>query len=270
MSCAADVRRRGLRPCGPPPWCAAPVRWPGSPPRRPLPGRCPLRPGAKAPAAIPGLQDARKADARNEQGQHDHARREDHGSSRAGNAVPSARVSGRVRTPARVTAPRTPASDMAMHQTPARLPAADRPAAPRGTRSGAGRSRPRRTGAPRGRRRWPAHKPTATRTRCARSRRTVRGACSTIPGNCSPSRTKMTPLAANWTVSQTAVRRTRVTPRACPERSTNPIVTPAATAARMPELWGALGDQVRPEGHQQADQDLSAGCPPRRGSPPSS
>lgn len=58
-----------------------------------------------------------------------------------------------------------------------------------------------------------------------------------IEGICSPSSTKITPLSANWTVSQTAARRTRVTASARPLRSVKLMVTPAATAARMPEQW---------------------------------
>ena len=68
--------------------------------------------------------------------------------------------------------------------------------------------------------------------------RTTSAARDRIDGICSPRMTKMTPLATNCTVSHTTLRRMRVMaidwPGMAP-RSVKLMVTPAATAARMPD-----------------------------------
>ncbi len=67
---------------------------------------------------------------------------------------------------------------------------------------------------------------------------TTSAARAMMDGICWPRITKISPLATNWTVSQTTARRIRVVARDCPEvvpRSAKLMVTPAATAARIPE-----------------------------------
>ncbi|KAG1585716.1 hypothetical protein G6F46_014826 [Rhizopus delemar] len=140
--------------------------------------------------------------------------------SRAGNALPSGRNSGRVSTPARVIAPRTPATEVAttMRQFGA-----------------SPRSRPRR----RARSRFQRSDSHTHSRRSVISARLITTtytsshhalwwplsfmvvvARSTMPGSCSPSSTNMMPLKLNCRMFQTPARCTRMLPETRPVSST--------------------------------------------------
>src|SRR3546814_17333972 len=61
----------------------------------------------------------------------------------------------------------------------------------------------------------------------------------------------MMPLSANWIVSHTELRRIRVTAIACRDISAKVMVTPALTAARMPEAWTCSASRYEPNGISQ-------------------
>ena len=139
--------------------------------------------------------------------------------SRPGKGSPPGSASGRVRMPARVMAPRTPASEVArIRRLRGMMPARPwRRAAAMDSRSETQTHTRRSTISPK-----------LIASACPASHQKSRGtarsgpftAARTMSGNCSPSSTNITPLSANCTVSQTTLRRTRVVASARPLSST--------------------------------------------------
>ncbi|MNN10778.1 hypothetical protein D3C81_1237110 [compost metagenome] len=139
--------------------------------------------------------------------------------SRAGNGSPPGTISGRVSTPARVIAPRTPATDIASTTRPGVCV----PFSPRMRAL----SRLQRSDS-----HTKVSRITTSMALMASTYTTSHHALcwplssidwiarSTMPGNCSPSSTKMMPLKVNCTMLHTALRCTRMLPLMRPVCST--------------------------------------------------